>query len=134
MVALESYDGIVLLATNLKANIDPAFIRRIRHLVDFPRPDIHARHEIWKRTLQALFGDPVALRLERDLERISVLETTGAQIKNAALAVAFASRKHRGEPDLDLLGRMVARELAKDGGGLSDRDLRAVLDAAERQS
>ena len=36
---LESYNGIAILATNSKSNIDPAFIRRLRFMIDFPRPD-----------------------------------------------------------------------------------------------
>jgi len=46
MTALETYPGIVLLATNLKANIDAAFLRRIRHVVDFGRPDARGRETI----------------------------------------------------------------------------------------
>jgi len=127
MVALEAYDGIVLLATNLKASIDPAFIRRIRHVVDFPRPDAPARREIWKHVVRGLFGPERAEHLDADLARVSTLESTGAQIKNAALSALFTTRRQGLEPGAALLGRALARELAKDGAGLSERDLDAVL-------
>lgn len=129
MVALESFDGIVLLATNLKANIDPAFIRRIRHVVDFPRPDVSARLLIWNSTARALFGPEQATLLEGDLKRVATIEASGAQIKNAALSALFSSRRSGRTPDARLLGNALARELAKDGAGLSERDLDDLLEA-----
>jgi SpoVK/Ycf46/Vps4 family AAA+-type ATPase len=134
MVALESFDGIVLLATNLRASIDPAFIRRIRHVVDFPRPDAPARREIWSRVVGALFGPKQAAELSADLARVSAIESTGAQIKNAALSALFASRRTGAPPDAQLFGRMLARELAKDGAGLSERELETVLGTSEIRS
>lgn len=128
MVALESYDGIVLLATNLKANIDPAFIRRIRHLIDFVKPDPAARAEIWRRVIKALFGQEVSIALAAQLPRLAAVESTGAQIKNAALSAVFSARRARRAPDLGLLARMLARELAKDGCGLSTRELAAFTE------
>jgi SpoVK/Ycf46/Vps4 family AAA+-type ATPase len=128
MVALEDYDGIVFLSTNLKANIDPAFIRRIRHLVDFPRPNAQARKEIWSRAIKALFGSSVATRMAEDLDNVAALDATGAQIKNAALSAAFTVRRQGAGPDAALLGRMLAMELAKDGTGISERELQSMLD------
>ena len=46
---LEEYRGIVILATNKKQNIDPAFIRRVRYVLDFPRPNEEQRRQIWVR-------------------------------------------------------------------------------------
>ena len=48
---IEAYDGIVILATNIKGNIDPAFMRRIRYVVHFENPDEDMRREIWKNLL-----------------------------------------------------------------------------------
>lgn len=45
---IEAYDGIVIMATNIKGNIDPAFIRRIRYVVNFENPDEELRREIWE--------------------------------------------------------------------------------------
>lgn len=123
MVALESFDGIVLLATNLKANIDGAFIRRIRHLVDFVKPDADARAEIWRKVLSGLFGNDVCQALAPKLPPLAALEASGAQIKNAALSAVFAARRANRAPDIILLAHMLARELAKDGCGLSAREL-----------
>lgn len=127
MTALEAYPGIVLLATNLKGNVDTAFLRRIRHLVDFPRPDAAARACIWQGAVRALFGVAEAERLWPELRRVANLEASGAAIKNAALSAAFAARRLQRPADAQLLAEMLARELAKEGEGLSARQLQAAL-------
>ncbi len=129
MIALESYTGIVLLATNLKANLDAAFVRRIRHAIDFTMPDGTAREAIWLRAAQALFGTPLAPATRDAIRRIARVEASGAQIKNAALSAAFAARRGGNAPDATLFGQMLARELAKDGAGMSARELTKTLEA-----
>lgn len=131
MTALENYTGIVLLASNLKASIDPAFLRRIRHVVDFPKPDQGARERIWRHAVHALFGaDQARARaLEPALPRLARIEASGAVIKNAALSSAFASRQSGVAPDLALLAELLARELAKEGAALSPREMQSVLEA-----
>ena len=54
--AIENYRGIALLATNRKGNIDPAFIRRIRYVLEFPKPDADRRLMIWQRVVGELAG------------------------------------------------------------------------------
>jgi hypothetical protein len=129
MIALESYTGVVLLATNLRANIDAAFVRRIRHSVELPMPDGAAREAIWTRTVAALCGSPLPAPIREAVRRVARVESSGAQIKNAALSAAFAARRARQPPDADLFGRMLARELAKDGAGMSAREMAATLEA-----
>ena len=46
---LEKYSGIAILATNLRQNIDSAFVRRIHFVVDFPVPDSEKRQSLWKK-------------------------------------------------------------------------------------
>jgi SpoVK/Ycf46/Vps4 family AAA+-type ATPase len=123
MVALENFDGVVLLASNLKGNIDGAFLRRIRHCVEFTRPDVAARKAIWQRVTSTLFPGTHNI----SLDQLASLEATGAQIKQAALSAAFAARRLACEPHTLLLAQMLAREMAKDGGGISARELTAAL-------
>jgi hypothetical protein len=130
MTALESYPGIVFLASNLKGSVDTAFLRRIRHVVDFPKPDLPAREQIWRKAVGALFTAEQAAALEVDLPRIARAEATGSLIKNAALSALFAARHAQSPPTVKLLGEMLARELAKEGAGLSSRDLDTLLAAA----
>lgn len=129
MTALEAYPGIVLLASNLKGNIDSAFLRRIRHVVEFQKPDAGARERLWQQSVAALFGSDQARALAPLLPRLARVEATGAVIKNAALSALFAARRAAREPDLQLLGGQLARELAKEGAGLSARELDEWLEA-----
>jgi len=129
MTALEGYPGIVLLASNLKANIDSAFLRRIRHVVEFPKPGPEARERIWNQVVRALFPPQQVGALQAELPRLARVEATGAVIKNAALSALFAARHAQQPPTARLFGDMLARELAKEGAGLSPRDLQAVLEA-----
>ena len=46
---MESYRGLAVLATNMKGMLDPAFLRRIRFVINFPFPDATQRAEIWQR-------------------------------------------------------------------------------------
>ncbi|WP_159058580.1 ATP-binding protein, partial [Streptomyces europaeiscabiei] len=67
---LESFDGIALLTTNLRANIDEAFTRRLDLVVDFPFPDAAQRLALWRHSLAAVpradDTDPAAVA--RDFE------------------------------------------------------------------
>ena len=44
---MEQYDGVAILATNLRSNLDEAFVRRLAFAVHFPLPDENSRREIW---------------------------------------------------------------------------------------
>ena len=48
---MEAYEGLAILTTNLRQNLDAAFLRRLRFIIDFPRPDVDAREEIWRQCL-----------------------------------------------------------------------------------
>jgi len=61
---------------------------------------------------------------------VARIEASGAQIKNAALSAAFTARRRECAVDATLLGAMLARELAKDGAGMSARELATTLEAA----
>ena len=50
---MESFDGVAVLATNLRANIDDAFTRRLDAIVDFPEPDADLRRTLWDQCLGA---------------------------------------------------------------------------------
>lgn len=82
---LERYDGIVVMATNLRANIDDAFLRRIHVHVEFRDPDEQERLRIWQ-----LSFPPAAPAEELDLRWLAKqFRITGGNIRNAALTSAF---------------------------------------------
>ncbi len=76
---IESFHGIILMATNLSGNIDHAFIRRIRYIVNFTMPDREIRRQIW----QSLLHDGLPHE-EIDFEFLSSddFAFSGASIKN----------------------------------------------------
>jgi tRNA A37 threonylcarbamoyladenosine biosynthesis protein TsaE len=125
---IESFDGAALLATNKKDNVDPAFIRRLRHVVDFPAPGPQERGILWERHIVALSDSKIPRRkVVGWAARLARLDLTPAQIKGAALSAAFARvAADRAAPQLGDLLTGVERELAKDGRGL-DRHLRTEL-------
>lgn len=81
---MEAYRGLAILATNLKSALDPAFIRRLRFIVDFPFPATAQRRLIWERVFP-----PEAPVAELDLDRLARYNLTGGSIHNIALNAAF---------------------------------------------
>ena len=116
--AIEEYPGIVILASNRKANIDAGFMRRLRYVLEFPKPDAQQRHKLWKHILKELVGAQIAAALDQDIRLLSeMLEITGAQIKMAILSALFMARRQRQDITIVHLLRGLERELAKEGRG-----------------
>jgi MoxR-like ATPase len=121
--AVEAYGGIALLATNRKSNIDAAFLRRIRYVLDFPKPGVGERGELWRRLVAELVDGETATRLASTLHRLAEsIEATGAQIKYAVLTAVFAARRDGAPVGLTHLLRGLERELIKEGRALTERD------------
>jgi ATP-dependent 26S proteasome regulatory subunit len=132
--AIESYPGIAILATNLKANIDSAFLRRIRYLVDFAKPVPALQLLLWRKLVTALAGEQRATALGPVLEAFSTAaEATGAQIKYAVLAGLFAARADGQPLDVRHLLAGLDRELGKEGRALGPRDRDRILKLGEGQ-
>ena len=83
---MEEYQGISVLATNLRQNLDEAFVRRLQHIVEFPFPDEEYRRRIWENVFphEAPLGNDVRFDL---LAR--EVQLAGGNIKNMALGAAF---------------------------------------------
>ena len=81
---IEAYQGLAILATNLKSSLDDAFIRRLRFVVTFPFPTKKFRLQMW----QQVFPEQTPLR-EIDYERMAGFRLTGGSIFNIALNAAF---------------------------------------------
>ena len=83
---VEAYDGVSVLATNYKHNIDPAFFRRMKFIVEFQFPDPETRYILWKTTIPkgTPLADDVDLRFLADR-----FEFVGGNIKNCILNAAF---------------------------------------------
>lgn len=109
---MESYSGVTILATNFLRNMDEAFKRRMRYLVEFPFPDRHWRLEIWKRA----FPSKLPLKPDIDLEFMAAaFELSGAGIRNVVLEAAFRSAAENEEMGMAQLIRAAKEELEKNG-------------------
>lgn len=87
---MEEYDGIVILATNLRSNMDDAFVRRIRFIIDFPFPDKESRLQIWQRSLP----DKTPIEPDIDFEWLAAkVKIPGGSIKNIVLNAAFEAAR-----------------------------------------
>ena len=105
---IETYAGLAILTTNLKANIDTAFLRRIRFVVQFPFPGREQRVEIWRRTLP-----PQTPTAGVDVRRLAQLNIAGGNIRNIALNAAVLAADE-GEPlQMRHLLRATRAEFAK---------------------
>lgn len=85
---LERYDGVVIFATNLAANFDPAFERRIRTHVLFELPDVEEREQIWRVQLHDRTPLAADVNFRELAERYAV---SGGDIRNAVLKAALAA-------------------------------------------
>ena len=81
---MEAYRGLAILTTNMKEALDPAFLRRIRFVVDFPFPNLQQRAEIWARVFPAKTPTEGV-----DLAKLARLTVPGGNIRNMALNAAF---------------------------------------------
>lgn len=86
LARLERFEGLAVLATNLRQNIDPAFVRRLEFVVDFEDPDREQRHALWRCHIPSmeLLADDVNL-----YELAALYPVVGGVIRNAAVAAGF---------------------------------------------
>jgi len=121
---IESFDGVVILATNLASNLDEAFGRRIHFQVEFPVPDERLRARLWR---QALPGSaPVSDDFDPDF-LARMFPMTGGDIRNASLMAAFMAARE-GEPiAMPHLVRALARQRRQQGKVPSAAEFRDYL-------
>ena len=109
---IEEYEGISILATNLRQNMDEAFTRRMQFVVEFPFPDEAARGGIWRRA----FPKEAPLAADVDTAFLaSRFKLAGGSIRNIALGASFLAAERRRDVDMGLLIESGKRELRKMG-------------------
>ena len=125
---IERFDGVAILATNLRQNLDGAFLRRIDFVIDFPMPQASDRLRLWRK-----LGETRA-PLAEDID-LAVLaeryELSGGAIRNCAIAAAHAAAREEAAIAMRHLVSAVAREFIKQGQPLRKAlfaDLTAVPD------
>jgi hypothetical protein len=109
---MEAFDGLAILATNLRVNLDEAFTRRLDLLVEFPLPDERDRLRLWQRC----FGTAVPLAADVDLEYVArAFEMSGGDIRNVALSAAYLAADAGRPVTMTDVVRAIQREYRKLG-------------------
>jgi SpoVK/Ycf46/Vps4 family AAA+-type ATPase len=109
---LEEYDGIVILATNLRNNMDEAFTRRLKFIVEFPFPDEPYRGSIWRKQF------PAAAPLDEDIDfdfLARQFRVAGGNIKNIVLNASFLAASDESSIHMKHLILAARREFQKMG-------------------
>jgi SpoVK/Ycf46/Vps4 family AAA+-type ATPase len=121
---MEEYQGISILATNLRQNLDDAFMRRVQAVVEFPFPDAEYRQRIWSSVFprEAPLGEDVDFKL-----LAQEVQLAGGNIKNMALAAAFYAAGDRGSICMEHLIQAAHREHQKIGRSWNQAGLRQKI-------
>jgi len=119
---LEDFDGVAVLASNLRGNLDDAFRRRIDVLIDFPQPDEAARLRLWRTCL----GSHVELADDVDLAVCAKFDLSGGDIRNVTVGAAMAAADAGEQLGMTHLVRAVQTEYRK-LGRLSDQSAFAAV-------
>ncbi len=117
---MEGYDGVTILATNLRANLDEAFTRRLQFAVDFPFPDEEDRLRIWKM----LFPLEVPAVPDLDFNLLARrFKLAGGNIRNIIVSAAYLAAADGGRVTMQHLLHGTRRELQKMGRLVNEADL-----------
>ncbi|HVF50039.1 MAG TPA: AAA family ATPase [Pyrinomonadaceae bacterium] len=128
---MEEFEGIAILATNLRQHLDEAFVRRMHFIVEFPFPDEEYRRRIW----EVMFPQEAPLDPEVDFQLLArEIKLAGGQIKNIALSAAFNAASDGGVINLAHLRRAAHREHQKLGRSWNEAGLTAPPVAAVQES
>jgi hypothetical protein len=128
---MEEYEGIVILATNFRKNLDEAFTRRMHHIVDFPFPDAEYRERIWTSMMPR--GAPLAEDVNFGF-LARQFELAGGNIRNVALAAAFLAAEAGSAICMEHFILATAREFQKMGKLPSQTEFREYYDLTRKQN
>ena len=109
---MESFDGLAILATNLRANLDDAFTRRLDLAIDFPMPDPEQRRVLWERCLGPILPRAAGLDLDFCAESF---ELAGGNIRSVAVTAAYLAAESGHPVTMPDLIHAVRREYQKLG-------------------
>jgi SpoVK/Ycf46/Vps4 family AAA+-type ATPase len=128
---LEAYDGLAVLTTNLRGNIDEAFVRRLDGVVEFPLPEEQERLLIWRLALPA----EAPLSSDVDLGFLArKFKLAGGHIRNIALTAGFLAAEDGERIDMQHLVRATRREYQKLGKLVAESDFEQYYSLLSEQS
>jgi SpoVK/Ycf46/Vps4 family AAA+-type ATPase len=117
---MEAYDGVTILATNLRANLDDAFTRRLQFSVDFPFPESGDRRRIWETLFPLSLPRAPGLKFDALADRFKL---AGGNIRNILVSAAYLASADGGQVTMDHLLHGTRRELQKMGRLVNETDL-----------
>ncbi|MFD4762075.1 AAA family ATPase [Streptomyces sp. NPDC058439] len=124
---MESFDGIAVLTTNLRANLDEAFTRRLDVVADFPVPDSGQRLALWERCL----GDRLPRAEDLDLAFCADrFELAGGSIRACAVTAAYLAAESGSPLTMRQLVTAIAQEYRKLGRLVLESEFGPYLAAA----
>ncbi len=124
---MEEFEGVAILTTNLRGNLDDAFIRRLAFSVLFPFPDAEYRRRIW----HGIWPAAVPLAPDLDLDAIADrFKLSGGNIANIALAAAFRAAERGSPVAMDDLLHGTRREFQKLGKEMTPAELGTYTNGA----
>jgi SpoVK/Ycf46/Vps4 family AAA+-type ATPase len=113
---MEQFEGVAILATNRKGDLDKAFVRRIRFILDFSVPGPAERMALWQRVLLPRSPGGAELLDSIDFNFLAQkLSMTGAEITAAALCAAFLARGEGTRISMRHVLHAARREMSKNG-------------------
>ena len=120
---MEEYEGLSILTTNLRQNMDNAFVRRMAFAVNFPFPNRTSRRRLW----EGIWPAEAPLDEDIDLDFLArQFKLAGGNIKNIALAAAFLAVDTGGSIQMTHLLRATQREYQKMGKVLSEAEIKGT--------
>ena len=127
---MEVHDGIVVLATNFSKNMDQAFSRRMHYVVEFPKPDVQHREQLWR----GIFPQETPLTDDVDFGFLSrQFDITGGDIRNVALDAAFLAAENGQAIGMEELVKAMARQMTKQGKVPGASDFKQYLAFVEQR-
>ena len=120
---LEAYSGLCILTTNMRDNIDEAFLRRLRFIIEFRFPSRADRLKIWKR----VFPTPDLPLGALDYDQLSQLNLAGGSIRNIALGASFLAADRGGSVTMTEILQAARLEYDKTGRSMTDAELAGWL-------
>ncbi|MDJ0647867.1 MAG: ATP-binding protein [Xenococcaceae cyanobacterium MO_188.B19] len=116
---IESYQGLAILTTNLKDDLDRAFLRRIRFIVQFPFPDFNQRSAIWQR----IFPNSTPTK-DLSFEKLAKLNVAGGNIRNIAINAAFLAASEQDSVKMKHILQAAQSEYSKLEKPLTDNEVK----------
>lgn len=123
---MESFNGLAILATNMKNALDQAFLRRLRFIVNFTFPGAAERKRIWQRAFTGQVFEPETECGDLDFDRLAQFNLTGGNIHGIALNAAFLAAQNDEYVTMNHVMQAVRTEFRKLDKPINETEFRTM--------